>query len=553
MGANRRISNRATTALAGTAPENPAVTSSRWRLASREPRSGSPLPESKPDPAAPATPHEDLLALMKAAKTEARPDFAHLFAAFKSKVDDLNGSQRAEILSKVAELVAERDLDQGLEFLNVLDEFRDRHNFVKAVVEAVARGNMAQAAEWATRLPDAQLAQSAHNAIGMKWGQTDLGSSLAWAEGLSDASLRLNALEGVTWAWGQKDPQAAYNWAAQLPESEIRDKVFVKLAKMISTQDPKRGSEWAIQFPEGPGRAEALDYAVFQWAGKDLKAAAAWAERIEDPRLRESSLVAVARSWSNSDPQNATAWAAQFPESQARTSALITTARKWAEANPANAAQWIGQLGEAASRSEIFQSVTTALTTAHPSAAEAWLNGVADPDLRIKGAHILANGDGLRDDLIGVRQCGEYHDCTRKMDRSPDVRLDFEDPDGLGAVVGGDGNGLAHHAGKAARLQLEGDGPRFTWRNTSAPLSGGRAAAGRFDVGDFEGLVADVDQLEIVPNNLTLLDGAKIVNGIWHLESGADVRRSGFTSAACDGLSRVVLAHQRYGGHKDRT
>ena len=183
-------------------PTRAAISSSSWRLASGGLRSDSPTPETISDTAPPASPHEELLALVQAAEAQTRPDFELLSSAFKAKAGELSLSQRAEILGKIAELVAERDLDRGLEFLNVLDEFRDRHNFVKAVVEAVARGNLAQAAEWATRLPDPQLVQGAHNAIGMKWGQTDLAASLAWAEGLSDASLRLNALEGVTWTWG---------------------------------------------------------------------------------------------------------------------------------------------------------------------------------------------------------------------------------------------------------------------------------------------------------------------------------------------------------------
>ncbi len=371
----------------GDSETQPILPSSR-KIAPRAPRSDTAFPQGLPETALPVSPHEELLTLMQAART--RPDFEQLSSAFKGKLSELSVSERADILEKVGKIVAERDLDQGLKFLQGLEEFRDRHHFVKAVVEAVAQRDTLRAAEWAVRLPDPHLAQSAYNMIGMKSSQSDLEASLAWAQGVSDATLRLSALEGVTWTWAQKDPKAAYDWAAQLPESEIRDKVFVKLAKMISIQDPRRGSEWAIQFPEGPGRQEALDYAVFQWAAKDLKTAAEWSVAIQDPQSRENSLVAVARSWSNSDPQRASAWAAQLPEGQARMSALTTTARKWAEADPAGAAQWIDQLAPAPTREEVFKNVTSALANAHPSAAEVWLNSVLDPNLRKAGEQIVS-------------------------------------------------------------------------------------------------------------------------------------------------------------------
>ena len=345
-------------------------------------------------PAEAATPksrYEQLLTSLKDIGVSAQPDFEQIKALLKIDPGELGSVERAEILGRAAQLIVERNLDQGLELVAALDNFQDRHGLVKMIVETVVAQNPSRAAEWASRLPEAALRQSAHNEIGMKWGQVDIGACRAWAEQVSDGLNRQSALEGLTWAWTLQDSDAAFEWAAHLPESETRDAVFVKMSKLVTAQDPQRGSEWALTFPAGPGRAAALDYAVFQWASQDLERAAVWAARIEEQALRESGFGAVERSWSNRDPEKATAWAVQLPEGEARTAALITTTRKWAESNPAAAAQWMGQLAEAPARDEIFRSVTSTLATTQPSAVEAWLNGVKNPKLRAVGEQVIAS------------------------------------------------------------------------------------------------------------------------------------------------------------------
>lgn len=337
--------------------------------------------------------YEKLLTALDAISEKAELNLEQIRSILEVEIQELNATERGVILTRVARLVAERNLDMGLDLVGSIESVRDQHGFVRVIVEAVVEGDPSRAVGWASRLPDAQLVQSAFNIIGMKWGQLDLEACRVWAEAVPEMSGRVRALEGLAWAWTLKDPNGAYDWAARLPESEMREKIFVKMAKMVAASDPQRGSEWALRFPEGPGRAEALSYAVFQWAGRDLDAAARWVSQIGDQALHQTLYGAVAGSWSNRDPASATVWAAQLPEGPARTSALLTTARKWAGVNPVAAAQWIEELGQTQAREDLVKGVVGGLAMAEPTAAETWLNCFVDAKLRAAGQQILAVPD----------------------------------------------------------------------------------------------------------------------------------------------------------------
>ncbi len=332
---------------------------------------------------------EELRQMLARNGGRSRADLAELRTLLARAALELDGTERAEVLSAVGAWTAGRNLGWALDLVAQLGEFRDRHGLVRAVVEGVLREDPLRAAEWVGELTEPALRDSAYNVVGMKWAERDVTRALEWAMGLPEGNSRLSALEGLTWSWAQKDPAATYEWAARLPDAALRDPMFVKLAKMVAVQDPQRALAWAMQFPPGAGRDEALHYAVFQWAASDLGGAAAWTAQLADKRLQTEVEVAIARSWSNQEAQGATAWAADIQDPAARTAALKTTLRKWAEVNPAAAAQWIGAREATPANEEIFRSVTATLIESRPAATKAWLDAIAHPEWRAAGVQMV--------------------------------------------------------------------------------------------------------------------------------------------------------------------
>lgn len=334
--------------------------------------------------------YEELLASVDAIRASRKMDAEQLGLILQAADVELNAAERIGVVNAIANLVAERDIDLGLELVKLLRTERDRHNFVKAIVDMAIKNDPLGTTEWAHHLEDSALRIGAFNVIGMKWGEADLEASLSWAETLQDPSLKVSAMEGLAWIWTQEDPDAAFDWAVQVPEPKIRDQVFLKIAKMVSVKNPKQGSEWALEFPEGSGRNAALDYAVFQWASKDLAGVGEWVSQIQDSELRGNSLVAIARAWSTQDPQRATAWASDIPDNEMRAAALITTSRKWAESAPAEAARWLESIPDASTQDRVLRSITSSLSDMNPQVAASWINSIQDTELRATGEGVAA-------------------------------------------------------------------------------------------------------------------------------------------------------------------
>lgn len=339
-------------------------------------------------PARPTTRREELLQLLAAGEAGAPLDRGQLGNIVSAAATELSDVDRSEVLDQVGQHVARRELAWGAELASKLGNFRDRHNFIKALVETAVADDPAQVAAWAAELSDPPLRDTACTTIAMEWARKDLSAALAWAQELPGAS-RAVAFEGLAWTWAQRDPKAVYEWAIGITEADVRSQVLVKIAKMIAVQDPQHALGWVLQFPEGPGREQALSYAVFQWASRDLAAATAWAAGVPDPGLRSDSEVTIARSWSVQEAEGATTWAAGIPAPAGRAAALKTTLLKWAEGSPAAAAQWLNERGPTEANAEIFRSVTSGLASAQPAVREAWLKSTTVPEWRTAGEQIL--------------------------------------------------------------------------------------------------------------------------------------------------------------------
>lgn len=332
----------------------------------------------------------ELLGLLERIAAGAPAELRQVGAVLRAAAAELSEGDRAEVIGMAGALVAQRNLESADGLLAQLDDFRDRHRFVQALLESAVSIDPRRAADWAATLGEVPLRDAACTALAMEWSKLDQPAALSWAQGLSEPAARGSAFEGVAWTWAQQDPKAAYTWAAAISEAELRNQVMVKIAKMIAVRDPQQALGWALQFPEGPGREQALNYAMFQWASRDLEAATTWTAGVRDPDLRSSSEVAIARSWSVGEAEGATNWAAGIPDPAGRVAALKTTLLKWAEENPAAAAQWIGQSGVSPINEEIFRAVTGGLAAAQPAVREAWLQGIPHPAWRELGQEILA-------------------------------------------------------------------------------------------------------------------------------------------------------------------
>lgn len=331
-----------------------------------------------------------LLALLRDHPERLRADRRQLEQLIDVAVRDFAGPERAELLHDIGSLVAKRELNLGLELVGKLQDFRDRHRLVNAIIEAAVERNPAAAADWAANLAEPALRDSAFQMIGMKWAASDVAAALAWATGLSGESPRSSAVEGLTWTWVQADPKAVYDWAAGLEDVRLREQVFLKMSKLMAVQSPRQALEWALQFPEGPRRDQALHYAMFQWASLDLESAAKWTTQLSNPGLQSQGELAIARSWSNHEAEGATLWASSIRDPLARATALKTTLHKWAETNPVAASSWIGARAEAPLSEDIFASVTSSLAESNIAVAQAWVASTANLAWRAAGERILA-------------------------------------------------------------------------------------------------------------------------------------------------------------------
>lgn len=208
---------------------------------------------------------------------------------------DLAPGQRFQLLEQIAVTLAKEDKQLSLDFVDELQNFREKNLFAMAMARHLLESDPAAAVEWSKGLQDRPTQANVVNSIAREWAEKDLPQSRAWAEGITDADLKRKALEGVTWSWAKKDAQRAYEWAVKLEDGEARMDNLVLISKIVANVDPEKAAAWTLQFPEGPGQEAALQYAVRQWAAKDLSSALAWAGKIEREPIRNLVLAAIER------------------------------------------------------------------------------------------------------------------------------------------------------------------------------------------------------------------------------------------------------------------
>lgn len=215
-----------------------------------------------------------------------------------------DGSERDEMLSTTAHMLAQTDLDSAMRWLPRLDEKSQTLWRAQIASNLASQRSPAEALQFISRYEGSgdypQLLASAINGL----AETDIHAALQMADRVPEGLERDGLYSGLIWRYGQQDPEQAAAMLNSISDNAQRAQATSMLVMTWSHSDPEGAQQWADKLPRGDGRDDAI-----------MQLASNWDELTPSRRLlvnsigslekRKQALMSSVRRISQSDPQQA--------------------------------------------------------------------------------------------------------------------------------------------------------------------------------------------------------------------------------------------------------
>ena len=226
----------------------------------------------------------------------------HAPEAAIARLADVPRSQRSRAAGAIIGILAERNIDQAVDFFASLDIESKAANTATLGRHLAANGSAEQALDWAMSVDERIRTDAVTNLIWRTYYNDSPVAAIRLIESIDDSAMRAAAAHEVVWGEVRRDAQEALAWAQDFTPETERPELVTSVFAAWSGRDAEAACGTLFDMRGGPLRDRAAAAMMSNVVGHDIRLAERLFSRIETSDHQAEAARTLHRYFSETDP-----------------------------------------------------------------------------------------------------------------------------------------------------------------------------------------------------------------------------------------------------------